>query len=203
MPEKQSKKKLYVLRRKYGLDAVAKYICFAGAILKYKGIFDLIEAFKRIISEGYDWQLVIIGPMELGKDSKDFRQFKSEIHSSRITYLGPLERSDTLGLIQDSDVFILPSKTEGLPRVCLEAIALGVKTILPGCVPEFKKHCPDFVLDEINPAKIAEKIIQVSKSEKRPSYPFSIHDCSQSIDQTISLYSKSILQNGKRPHVGK
>jgi glycosyltransferase involved in cell wall biosynthesis len=201
-PDRYTREELDFIKKKYGLDAVARYICFAGAILKYKGVFDLMEALKILLSEGRDWRLVLIGPMELGKDSEEFKRFQSEINSSQIIYLGPLGREDTLGLIQDSDIFILPSTTEGLPRVCLEAIALGVKAILPGCVPEFKKHCPDFVLDEINPVKIAKKIMQVSKSDKRPTYPFSIHDCSQIIDQTYSLYGE-LIRNGKRPPVAE
>lgn len=202
IPEKQTKNKLVALKRKYGLDAARPYICFAGAIIEYKGIFELIDAFKLLLSEGHEWHLIIIGPMELKKNSTNFKKFESEINLPGIFYLGPLKSTDTLGLIQDCDIFILPSKTEGLPRACLEAISLGVKAILPGCVPEFKKHCPDFVLDKIDPHKIAEKIIEVSKIDKRPTYPLSIHDCSKIVDQTYSLYMEILLPNRKRGQIG-
>ena len=201
-PAMQTKPEIDSIKRKFGISNDMKYICFAGAIIEYKGIFELIEAFKILSERGYKWYLIIVGPMEFKKGSNEYKKFEAEIKHPEIKYIGPLKRKEALGFIEDCDVFILPSKSESISRVCLEAISLGVKAILPGCVPEFKKHCPDFVLDKIDPHKIAEKIIEVSKLDKRPTYPLSIHDCSKIVDQTYLLYMEILLPNKKRAQIG-
>ncbi len=202
IPEKRTKNRLASLKKEYGLDTDCPNICFAGAIIEYKGIFELIDAFRLLLLKGHELRLVIIGPMGLGKRSKNFRKFKSEIRHPGIIYLGSLKREDALGLIQACDIFILPSKTESISRVSLEAISLGVKVILPGCVPEFTRYCPDFILEEIKPEKIVSKIIEVSNSDRRPTYPFSIHKCSKIIDQTYSLYMELILPKRSKGLIG-
>jgi len=202
-PEKQIKKRVIAIQEKYGIDPAIPYLCFAGAIIEYKGIFELIEAFRLLRSKGYKWFLVIIGPMELERNSVIHRKFQSEISSPGIFYLGPLKRQHALGLIQGCEVFVLPSRSEGMPRVCLEAISLEVKAVLPGCVPEFQKHCPNFVLDEIDTVNIAEKIEQVSKADKIPIYPLSNHDHTKIIDQTYALYMGLVLERKKRSQIGK
>ncbi|MBN1104914.1 MAG: glycosyltransferase family 4 protein [Deltaproteobacteria bacterium] len=197
-PLKQSENELTEFNTACGLEPSKPYICFAGAIIEYKGIFDLLGAFKILLSKGYGWQLVFAGPMELSTGSPEYRTFLSEIKTPGVFYLGPLNHKRTLCLIQGCSVFALPSRTEGLPRTCLEAISLGVKVILPGCVPEFRRHCPGFVLDCINPQRLADKIIEVSKSDRRPEYPFSCHDPDAVADRTYRLYVDTLSPNTRK-----
>jgi glycosyltransferase involved in cell wall biosynthesis len=193
-PEKQRNEVIDRIRKKYRINPDISYLCFVGAIIEYKGIFELIDAFKILREKGYEWQLVVIGPMELKEGSENYRRFQAEIDIPGIIYLGPLEHNETLALIQMCDIFILPSKTEAIGRVGLEAISLGVKVILPSCVPEFKKHCPEYILENIDPPSIANKILEVSEFSKTPTYPLTVHDPSKITDQTFSLYKELLSQ---------
>src|SRR5207244_3560086 len=70
-------------------------------------------------------------------------------------------RSDVPNILRDLDVFVLPSSSEGLPFVALEAMATGKPTVMTRC------GGPDEIVDDgvdgllvpvSDPAAMAEKI---------------------------------------------
>ena len=88
-----------------------------------------------------------------------------------------------------SELVILPSKSEGLPRVCLEAISLGKKVLCPPGVPEFEQHCRQFVIPEIEKGIILSKVKEVLEKDEIPEYPFEQHDPDFVAKRTLELYS--------------
>lgn len=122
-------------------------ITFCGELRHAKGVIDLLEAFTRLINEKRisNCKLKIIGSGQaydemvlLAKQNgiKDF-----------IIFLGQIKDRDFLKEeIGNSSVFVLPSYSEGFPRVAYEAFTLGVPTVLTsvGGIPFFVKnnvHC--------------------------------------------------------------
>ncbi|HDD63946.1 MAG: glycosyltransferase family 1 protein [Thermoprotei archaeon] len=98
-----------------------KQVVYAGRLSREKGLDILIEAFKGI----RDAHLVIIG-----KGPEEGRLKKLADGCSNIHFLGFLEtRREVLEYIKGSDVFVLPSRTEGLPTVILEAMACKVPVV--------------------------------------------------------------------------
>jgi glycosyltransferase involved in cell wall biosynthesis len=90
-------------------------------------------------------------------------------YSKYVKYLG--RRNDIPKLLQQSDVFVLPTYyREGVPRVLLEASACGlaiITTNMPGC--------KDVVIDEYNgklvkikdSKDLSEKIIYLGKNREK------------------------------------
>lgn len=90
----------------------------------YKGIDLLLEIFKRVENSNISPlpELVVVG----GGDLLEFL-INSTKNSKNINFLGHLNDNEMIGELCRSDIFILPSKTdgEGLGRVVFEAVSCG------------------------------------------------------------------------------
>jgi glycosyltransferase involved in cell wall biosynthesis len=92
-----------------------------------------------------------------------------------------------------ADLVVIPSKSgEGLPRVCLEAISIGCKVVLPPGVPEFRRQCPDFVLPRVTAEAIAGKMEEVLLSDKTPQFTWEDHEPAKALRRYVSLYQELV-----------
>lgn len=159
------------------------YILFIGNIEELKGIYELINAFELLGTQYKKYNLVLVGPNGLGNS------FTSKIKQNhKIIYVGPQPHTRIPNIIYCSEVVVLPSKSEGMPRVCLEAISLGKKVILPPGIPEFNRWCPEFVLSKVTPEEVALKIKEVLKDSKIPNYPLERHKVTTVVDKLLTVY---------------
>jgi glycosyltransferase involved in cell wall biosynthesis len=176
-------------RARYGIPEGTPYLLFIGAIIPYKGVKEILAAMDTVWRDLPDLHLVLAGPLTPDGDALfpgGFRAAAGRDH--RLHYVGPVPHEDIPLLVQDAAVFILPSRTEGLPRASLEAIALGRKVILPPGIPEFDAACPDAVLDEITPEAIARKITATWERGRPATYPLARHDATRVAALTRDVY---------------
>lgn len=91
-----------------------RQLIFIGRNERRKGIKELNEVISRI--NDLPFHLHIIGPFGA----------EDQITDSRITYLGEIKEQEKIAeLLVKMDVLILPSWSEGMPTVILEAMAKG------------------------------------------------------------------------------
>jgi len=170
------------VRQRYSLGG-QPYLLFVGDITYNKGVYDLLYAYERWQAHHPDFQLVLIGTNREGK------RFVNRLKQTKgATYLGYVPHSDALALMQGAEIVVLPSRSEGLPTVILEAIALGRKVICPPNIPEFDRHSPAFVLPAVTPEAITAKLIQVLGSDAFPHYTFEEHSLSRVVSQLLDVY---------------
>ena len=110
-------------------DAV---LCIAvGRLVWAKGFDDMIVAFKSVIEKIPNAYLLIIGGGEL------FSILQSQIDRSglenRIFLLGYKNREWVLNALRSSDIFVMSSRSEGLPFALLEAAAIGLPIVATRC----------------------------------------------------------------------
>ena len=101
-------------------------LIFAGRLEQgQKGVLELpaIDACLRDRSIDVTWTIVGDGP-----DGERLRSAWPE--SSRVRYRGTLTNAETVGCLADHDVFVLPTRTEGLPVALLEAMGSGVVPVV-------------------------------------------------------------------------
>ena len=102
-----------------------------------KGERTLIKAVKLAKDRGYDIRAIIIGD---GTKKEEFMALsKSYGVSDRIRFTGLLPTSDDVrAILLKADVFVFPTKAEGLPRGILEAMAIGMPVLSSpvGGIPE-------------------------------------------------------------------
>ncbi len=99
-------------------------ILFLSRIVKEKGIFEMIEAFENISKIIDDIELVIAG------DGEDFQELKRRVSDIKnIQMVGEVRGEEKISLFKESDIYCLPSYSEGLPISVLEAMLFGLPVI--------------------------------------------------------------------------
>ncbi len=110
-------------------------VTFVGQISNRKGTDVLINAWKGVLGDCPDAHLVLIGPTGDQDMYCSDRTFITIINGlieeywlqDHVVMLG--ERQDVELYLQASDIFVLPSKLEGMPNVLLEAMACGLPCV--------------------------------------------------------------------------
>jgi glycosyltransferase involved in cell wall biosynthesis len=103
----------------------------------YKAPDVLIDAVGSLVKQGLDLRLVLVGD---GRYRPELEE-RARAHGlgDRVIFRGQLPSGDAVRAELDrADVFVLPSRTEGLPRAIIEAMARGMPCIgsTVGGIPE-------------------------------------------------------------------
>lgn len=109
-------KKMY--REKYNISENATVITFTGRLLKEKGLPSLLNVMDKINKEREDIYLFIAGDGDM-QDEIDLRK------NSHIIPVGRIDFEQIVTLLSESDIFCLPSFSEGFSTSILEAAACG------------------------------------------------------------------------------
>lgn len=161
------------------------FILFAGLIKQDKGIDLLLDAYEILRTQMSDApDLVLVG---IGKDKALVARANQ---MSGVRHLGPMNRQDLLTLLYRASLVVNLSSSEGMPRICLEAMALNRPVILPRHIPEFEQQAPDSVAaSDDNPDVIAAQMRDTLVLEKKALYRIDQHH----IDNVVGEY-ESLLQ---------
>ena len=126
----------------------------------YKGTDVLLEAVADCVAAGVDLTLTIVG------DGKYRAMLEASANrlgiAGRVAFTGALPGASAVtACLDEADLFVLPSRTEGLPRALIEAMARGLPCIASavGGIPELLP--PDDVFPPSRVAELASKIVDV------------------------------------------
>jgi glycosyltransferase involved in cell wall biosynthesis len=133
-----------------GTRLFEKQVIYCGRLSREKGV-DLLVEVARLV----DANLIVVGGGPLERELRELAR-----DNPRVRFTGPLPRSETLKLVKGSDVFVLPSRHEGLSTALLEAMAMGVPVVATrvGGNPELVEHGETGLLVEPEPGQLAGAI---------------------------------------------
>ena len=112
------------------------HVLFAGRFTRTKGVDLLLDAWPRVATERADARLVMLGTTPEGAaPGEDFAaQVRGDPDLRRSIEL-PGWAADMLPHYAGADIFVLPSRLEGLSNALLEAITLG-RVVVASDLPE-------------------------------------------------------------------
>lgn len=103
-------------RQEYQIPEDAIVYVYTGRLLKEKGLLPLTKAFSHLCQKRKDIYLLFAGDGPLDEE------LKSNAHP-RILFTGALEPLEVIDLLKSTDIFCLPSVSEGFSTSLLEAAA--------------------------------------------------------------------------------
>lgn len=137
-------------------------VLFLGRIHPVKGLDILARAFGRIARDRGDVRLVIVGPDDDGYQIQVEQMLKTYGVRDKTIFTGLLSGQEKLAALSRSDIFVLPSYSEGFSMAILEALACGVPVlIMRQChFPEVAEAKAGIVIDP-DPDQLAEALTKL------------------------------------------
>lgn len=148
------------MREKLGIPAEAVVLLYIGVAHRRKGLDVLIDAFVNLAKRYPDLWLIVVGPRDRNEnvflDDQIIPQITEKIKreglEDRIIWPGIITNQDEISKYYwASDIFVLPTRNEGLGNVLIEAMFTELPVVvshLPGVT--------DFVVDDNVTGYLAE-----------------------------------------------
>ncbi|WP_327833725.1 teichuronic acid biosynthesis protein TuaC [Bacillus salipaludis] len=140
------------MRRVLGLPVDKKIITFIGRLTEAKGVFELAQALEFLSN---DVAIVFVGDGPAKEKLSRNPEFKN-----RLFIAGQVDNAKVRDYLFASDIFALPSYTEGMPTVVIEAIALKIPVICTavGGVPELFGDHRDLLIETKSVSSLVQRI---------------------------------------------
>jgi glycosyltransferase involved in cell wall biosynthesis len=183
----QEPEDIYGTKDKYGIPREAKVLITAGILNRGKNIETLIECLPNI--EVKNVYLLIVGDAFTEADLR-YRDFLQGLTrklgvEKRTIFTGWLEKEDLWKIYAASDLFVLPSKSEGMPNAMLEALGSGLPCLgsnIPGIRdilqydeltfdPQDEKTLVDKIQQLFNDGQLMNKVKKLCQ-ERREVFDF-------------------------------
>lgn len=154
------------IRQRLRFNNNDKVILFVGTLRPVKGVKYLIQAMNVIAQKEPKTRLMLVGN---GEERDYLRGLVKELKLERyVTFVGEVPNEKVPEYMVASDVFVLPSLSEGFPLTILEAMASGLPIVASkvGGLPEIVEDGQNgFLAEPRKPGQIAEKVLLLLKNE--------------------------------------
>ena len=153
--------------RRYAAPPDPLRIVTVGSFVQlYKGQDVLLRGLARCAAQGLRFRASFIGD---GRHRREMEDLAGALGlADRVEFAGALSAGEQIRRCLDgADLFVLPSRSEGLPRALLEAMARGV-----ACVATKVGGIPEVLMDDAlvaagDAAALADRICQLARDPRR------------------------------------
>ena len=175
-------------------------VTFAARLLFDKGLAEYVEAIKLLNEKEVEASYQIVGDLDLGNSTsasdKDLEQWRA---IPNLTILG--YQKDMATVFKHSNIVVLPSYREGLPKVLIEAAACGravITTDVPGCRDAIEANKTGLLVAVKNSEELANAIeklatdsdLRVTMGTAGRQLAEEAFSIEQVIDQHLSIYQQ-------------
>lgn len=129
-------------------------------LLGDKGIREYVQAAKIVKAKYPDAIFNLVGPEDPSPDGITLCEVEAWHKAGTINYHGGTD--DVRPFIEQSNIFVLPSYHEGMPRTVLESMSMGrpiLTTNVPGCKETVVNGENGWLVEKANVEQLAEKMI--------------------------------------------
>jgi len=140
-------------------------IGYLGRLSDEKGIIEFLSATDLILKTNLDCKIIIGGDGLLRSFvEKEITEQKNKYGTERITFLGWVPHNLQNNILNMLKLLVLPSKSEGLPNILIEAMACGTPVLATpvGGIPDIIENGKNgFILKNNNPETISNQVIEI------------------------------------------
>jgi len=166
---------VYVLRNAVNLQEMAdstgiqrrvSELLYLGWYIRAKGVYELVDAVELLTKQGIVLHLNFYGTKEIEKLTEYVR---SKDLTRVITVNGWIGGAEKLKVLYGSSLLILPSHSEGIPNVILEAMATRTPIVATfvGGMKDILRDGENAVTVEVNnPVELSEKILLLLRDDE-------------------------------------
>ncbi len=113
-----------------GVEGHSQEILYAGSLIPRKGVHHLINVFGRLANDYPQARLLIVGHADNNTYAGELREQVSRLRiDGHVQFVGQVTQEELANRMRRTRVFVLPTYSEGLPRVVFEAMAVGLPVI--------------------------------------------------------------------------
>lgn len=155
-------------RRELGIPVGAFVAGSVGRLVRQKGYDVLLAAAPSVLARCPQARFVIVGTGALREDLQE--QARRIGLADRVTFTGA--RADAIEVLKTFDLFVSPSRWEGLPTVILEAIAAGVPVVatqVSGANELIQDQVSGLLVPPEDPVALANAIIVMAAGGLQPA----------------------------------
>ncbi|WP_139892119.1 glycosyltransferase family 4 protein [Bacillus sp. D386] len=134
----------------------------AAVNVKYKGQQYVIEAISQLNKQGYNFEYHLVG----GGDNSYLRALSIKFGvSDKVKFYGSLPHQRVFDYLDEIDIYVQPSKQEGLPRALVEAMSRGCPAIgsSTGGIPELLNQ--EFIFNSGSVQGLCDLLKKLDKSK--------------------------------------
>lgn len=145
-------------RERIGLTDPGQVLLFIGNLVPVKGLDVLVQSCSLLAQSGVQFTCYIVGDGPLR--SALHRQIAQSGLEERVRLVGVKPNAQLPDWFRAANLFVLPSRSEGLPTVLLEALASGTPFVASrvGGIPELANLGPCRLVRPDDPGRLAEAI---------------------------------------------
>jgi glycosyltransferase involved in cell wall biosynthesis len=160
-------------RDKYGIPGNGKVLVTAGVLNKGKNIETLVESIPKIEMRNVYVLIAGDGSREADASYRDSLQglAKKMGVERQVLFTGWLEKEDLWKIYLASNLFVLPSLSEGMPNALLEALGLNL-ACMGSSIPGIKDilHYEELMFDPEDEEAIAHKVRRFLSDKGHANY---------------------------------
>jgi glycosyltransferase involved in cell wall biosynthesis len=148
-----------------------KLLLFVGNLVAVKALDVLLQALAEPVLKDQDLQLLMVGQ---GSLRANLEQLATQLGvAARVRFVGPLPQAELPRWYRAVDLFVLPSHSEGVPNVLLEASASGTPWVASrvGGIPEIAHLGISRLVPPKTPAELAAAIHEMLTGPARELPP--------------------------------
>lgn len=148
-------KEIEKIRKEFSINPVNIIITFIGRLLKHKGIEEFVKVCDLLIEKYNNLTFLIVGDYDKCNPAVISEEFFEKLKTKKHFRLFP-RRDDIENIYFLTDIFVLPSYREGLPRTVIEAMAMEKPVVITDT-----EGCRDTITDGVEgfivpPRKVEE-----------------------------------------------
>jgi len=164
-------------------------IGYIGRMFQSKGILEFIDSIPFVIRELPSATFMIIGEGALLSLVKEKCSFIEKQTGARIEIIGYVKRDRISFFLNEMKLLVLPSRSEGLPTIILEAMACGTPVLITqscAIADYVKDGYTGFILSDTSPKAISNDIIRAIRN---PNLKSIVENAKNIIDNLFSYQS--------------